>query len=234
MSGTLYGIGVGPGDPELITLKAIKAIRSSDVICLPMSGDGEAMAYAIAVKACPEVELIEKLEVSMPMSRDAALLDKMHGLAAQSIIEKLDEGKNVAFLTIGDPCLYSTYMYVHKRVAKAGYGAEIINGVASFLAVCGRLGISAAEASEPVIIIPASYEGATNLISQPGTKVLMKTGRAIEAVKEAIAERGLENQTYAVSNCGLEGEKVYIGSQDLESNYFTVIIIKDDKEMASI
>jgi precorrin-2/cobalt-factor-2 C20-methyltransferase len=230
MTGTLYGVGVGPGDPGLVTPKAMKAMESCQAICLPKSGDGEALAFQIARAAMPSISEKEILEVSMPMSRDRALLEEMHGRAAQAIAERLGKGDCVAFLTIGDPTVYSTYMYVHERVARMGYPAEIIPGVPSFAAAAARLSISLTEASEPLVVVPASYEGWEKWLDLPGTKVLMKSGRSIESVKAAILERGLESQTCAVSNCGLEGERVIYGVEGLDASYFTVIVIKPAKE----
>ena len=103
IKGTLYGVGVGPGDPELLTAKAIRVIRESDVIAVPQSGAGEQTALQIAAQYIGDKPL---LHCDMPMTRDKAKRDACHDRAADDICALLDEGKNVAFLTLGDPTVY--------------------------------------------------------------------------------------------------------------------------------
>src|SRR5689334_6783642 len=126
MLGTLYGVGVGPGDPELLTLKAVKIINNSEIIAIPSSDKEKCVAYKIALGAIPELKDKEILYISMPMTKDEKLLEESHKLGAEKIIEKLKLGKNVAFLTLGDPTVYSTYLYVHKIVLNENYSAKII------------------------------------------------------------------------------------------------------------
>lgn len=135
--GKLYGVGVGPGDPELLTRKAERIIRTSAVLAVPDKGAGEKTALNIIG---PLAHGKERLDCSTPMVRDQAVLDGAYDAAADAICEKLDQGKDVAFITLGDPTVYSTYIYIHRRVVNRGYGAEIIPGVPSFCAVAARLG----------------------------------------------------------------------------------------------
>ena len=114
MTGTLYGIGVGPGDPELMTLKAVRLIEQCDLVAVPKSGDGEGVAKQIAQKAVPDFDKKELIEVSMPMTRDPQVLEQSHQAAAEQIEGYLKEGNSVAFLTLGDPAIYSTYIFLHK------------------------------------------------------------------------------------------------------------------------
>jgi len=130
VKGILYGVGVGPGDPRLLTLKAVDAIRGSDVIAAPDSGSGETMALD-AVRGF----LRENHEICLlpaPMTRDKALLDRVRDQAADKLCALLGEGKTVAFVTLGDPSVYATYSYLHRRVTGRGYHAEIIPGIPSF------------------------------------------------------------------------------------------------------
>ena len=116
MTAKLYGIGVGPGDPELMTLKAVRLIGECDYVAVPKSGDGEGVAKQIARQAVRDFDQKQLLEVSMPMTRDPQVLEESHRRAAEQIEACLSAGKSVAFLTLGDPAIYSTYIYVHKRV----------------------------------------------------------------------------------------------------------------------
>ena len=110
MSGILYGIGVGPGDPELLTLKALRILRESDVIAIPSETKESCAAYRIALEACPELERKELLPIPMPMTKDSAALERSHEAAANAIARQLEQGRQVAFVTLGDPTFYSTYL----------------------------------------------------------------------------------------------------------------------------
>ena len=114
MTGILYGAGVGPGDPELMTLKAVRLIRENEVIALPGPDARETVAYQIAVQALPELAEKNLLSVDMPMTHDKEEMNRNHQKAADIIEAYLKEGKNVVFLTLGDPTIYSTYLYVQK------------------------------------------------------------------------------------------------------------------------
>lgn len=110
MSGKLYAVGVGPGDPELMTIKAIKTIKSSDCIACPESHGEPGKAYAIAKETVPEMSSKELMLLNFPMRQGD--LENAHRKAAEQIIHQLSAGKNVAFLTLGDPEFYSTFYYV--------------------------------------------------------------------------------------------------------------------------
>ena len=153
--GKLTGVGVGPGDPELLTLKAVRKIRESDVVVLPVSDRGlevpvfsgenereedglnnyrnKCVAYQIVKKAVPQVKEKLKMYLPVPMIKERDRLEKIHDMDASVVCELLEEGKNLVFLTIGDPSIYSTYMYLHKRILKMGYEAEMVPGIPSFV-----------------------------------------------------------------------------------------------------
>ena len=159
MAGKLYGIGVGPGDPELMTLKAVRLIEECDIVAVPKSGEGEGVARQIAKGAVKDFEQKNVIEVSMPMTRDPQVLEQSHQAAAQLIEGYLKEGKSVAFLTLGDPAIYSTYIYVHKRVQQHGYPVEMVPGVPSFCAVAAKLNTGLAEGAQPLHIILSGRGG---------------------------------------------------------------------------
>ncbi|MCD8105147.1 MAG: SAM-dependent methyltransferase [Lachnospiraceae bacterium] len=111
MSGILYGTGIDPGDPELLTLKAVRLIRENEVIALPGPDAKETAAYQIAVQAVPELADKRLLALDMPMTHDLAWRERCHDEAADKVEACLREGENVIFLTLGDPAVYSTYLY---------------------------------------------------------------------------------------------------------------------------
>ena len=155
MKGTLYGVGVGPGDPELMTLKAVRMIRENEIIAVPGADVKETVAYKIAVQAVPELEEKELLPIYMPMTHDAKELEENHAKGAKALEACLDQGKNVVFLTLGDPCVYSTFSYLQHRVEADGYHTELVSGITSFCAAAARLNISLSEWNEQLHIVPA-------------------------------------------------------------------------------
>ena len=127
----------------------------------------------------------------MPMIKDREKLIEIHDEDAAFTAEKLNEGKDVVFLTIGDPSIYSTCMYIHKRLKRMGYETELIPGIPSFCAAAARLDISLSENSDELHIIPASY-GVEESMRLQGTKVFMKSGRKMAEVKRFLVENALE------------------------------------------
>ena len=217
MRGKLYSVGIGPGDPELLTLKAVRLLKECDVVALP-KGDTDVMT---AKK--------EQLIIYMPMTKDMAVMDKAHQEGADAVIKLLDEGKNVVFITLGCPTVYATCIYVHKLVLKAGYDAELVAGVTSICAVAAKLNVSLCERAEPLIVLPGSYKEASKFLDGPGNKVLMKSASEIARVRDELKERGLIKNAAMVERCGLPGEKVYrdLNEIDPNSSYFSVILVKE-------
>ncbi|MEG0370881.1 MAG: precorrin-2 C(20)-methyltransferase [Clostridium sp.] len=228
-NGRLYGVGVGPGDPELITLKAIKTIKNCSKICIPNSGAGENVALEIVRKAIGEIDNNKIIEVNMPMTRDEDLLNYSHDIAANTLIDIMKNGEDIAFLTLGDPSIYSTYIYIHYRVLERGFDAMMIPGVPSFCAVAARLNQGLVESGEALHIIPASYNGTDEGLNFSGCKVLMKTGKKLPKVINMLKEKGLINSTKMVEKCGMIGERVYENLDEIDSSlsYFSTIIVKD-------
>lgn len=229
MVGKLYGLGVGPGDPELLTLKALRRIKESEIIAVPGKKKEESVAYKIARQAYPQIENKEVLPIDFPMTKDSQRLEESHQLGASQIAEKLREGQSVAFLTLGDPTVYATYLYVHKRILDMGFEAEIVSGITSFCAVAARLNIGLVEKAEPLHVIPASYQ-IEEALKLPGTKVLMKAGKKIGQVREELLRRG--ETVVMIENCGMEGEQIYRSAQEIpdDAGYYSLIIAKEKGE----
>ncbi|HIT90833.1 MAG TPA: precorrin-2 C(20)-methyltransferase [Candidatus Merdenecus merdavium] len=226
MKGKLYGVGVGPGDPEYLTLKAVRLIKECDIIAIPGKDKERCTAYEIVKKGIPQIEEKEILPIHIPMTKDKQLLEEHYEIGKDRIISMLKKGKNIAFLTLGDPTVYSTYMYIHSKVLKEGYEGEIISGVTSFCAASARLNQSLVERSESLHIIPASY-GIEDALKLSGTKVLMKSGKQIKEVKEELVKKNIE--AMMVENCGMKNEKIYDDTHSIpnHSGYYSLIIIKE-------
>lgn len=225
MKGKAYGVGVGPGDPELMTLKAIRLIKENDVIMVPGKEPKESVAYRIAVQAVPELAEKSPVSVDLPMLKDREELRKSHKKGAELIESYLDEGKNVVFLTLGDSTVYCTFTYVQKYLIEDGYETELVNGITSFCAAASRLNIPLAEWNEPIHIFPAVHREDEDL-ELDGNIVLMKSGSRIKELRDKLQASGRD--VMAVVNCGMDDEKIYRKAEELpdETGYFTLVISK--------
>lgn len=229
MSGKLYGVGTGPGDPELITIKALRLIKEADLIVVPGEEVENSVAYQIVQGIYPEIEKKERIAVPMPMIKDRELLEAAHDRAAECIKNELDHGKITVFLTLGDPTVYSTYLYVHKRITEWGYDTEIVNGIPSFCAVAAKLNRGLVEKQEPLHVIPASYQ-IDNALELNGTKVFMKAGKKLGEVKKRIVQS--EAEAVMIENCGMPEEKIYRSAEEIpeQTGYYSLIIVKEKGE----
>lgn len=228
MNGILYGVGVGPGDPELMTVKAIRMIQENEVIAVPGEDVKETVAYKIAVQAAPELEHKTLLPIYMPMTHDKEEMQRWHEKGAAEMESYLKEGKNVVFLTLGDPTIYSTFSYLQKIVESHGYTTSLVSGITSFCAAAARMNLPLSEWQEQLHIIPAVHQLDTKL-EQPGNYVLMKSGRKMNQVKEILAESGRD--VVMVENCGMENEHIYRSVDEIpdDAGYYSLIIAKEPK-----
>ena len=225
MRGKVFCIGVGPGDPELMTLKAVRLIKEKDIILLPGKEPKETVAYRIAVQSVPELEDKELVAIDMPMTKDQETLKEAHRKGAELIESYLDQGRDACFLTIGDPTIYCTFTYLQTILNEDGYETEFINGITSFCAAAARLNIPIAEWEEPIHILPAAHN-LGNELEYEGNYVIMKTGSHMGEVKKMIRKSGREARM--VLNCGMKDERVYSSTDEIpdDSGYFSLIIAK--------
>ena len=223
MRGTVYGVGVGPGDPELMTLKACRLIRENDCIAVPGKEAKESVAYKIAVQAVPELADKDLIPIHMPMVKDRHQIGEEHLRGAALIRQYLDQGKNVVFLTLGDSTIYCTFSYLQYLLEKEGYPVELVSGIPSFCAAAARLNLPLTEWDEPLHVVPAVHRS-DDPLDQPGTYVLMKAASRMEEVKALIRRSGREAS--AVLNCGMESEKICRCVDDIpdDAGYFSLII----------
>lgn len=228
MSGCLYSVGVGPGDPELMTLKALQTIKKCQVLILPAESREKCVAYQIAAQVLPEISEKPFLCLVMPMTKDKERLEKNHEEGAAKVAEILAKGEDAAFLTLGDPTVYATSMYIHQRIAKLGYPTEIVSGVPSFCAAAAKLGISLGERQEQIHIIPASYD-VESAMQLSGTKILMKAGKKMPVVRKCVQEHN--GWAAMVENCGMTEEHLWTDVENMpeQPGYYTLVIVKDRK-----
>lgn len=226
--GTAYGVGVGPGDPELMTLKAVRLIRENEIIALPSKEARNSMAYRIAVQSVPELREKTLLSLEMPMVRERAVLEKAHRAATDRVEEYLRRGQNVVFLLLGDPTVYGTFRYLRELLEGDGYPTETVSGVPSFCAAAARLNVPLAEWDESLHIIPAAHLDEGFAMGE-GTYVFMKAGGKLPRVKALLRDNGRD--VYAAVNCGMPEEALYAGVDNIpdDAGYFSLVIAKDSR-----
>lgn len=231
MRGKLYGIGLGPGDPELVTLKARRVLEKVEVVAFPRAERGEgSIAFSILQQVLTRQP--EFLELNFPMTRNKEMLRHYWQQAANKVIAKLKEGLNVAFITLGDPLLYSTYSYLLKAIkdTDSDIAVETIPGVISFSAAAALSNLSLVESDETLAIVPASdnLEALRAALTQFDTVVVMKIGARLSQVQELLKQLGLIENSVLVSRAGLDGEFVTKGLSTLnkEAGYLSTIIVK--------
>lgn len=230
-NGTCYTIGVGPGDPELITVRALRTIEQCPVIASPRTRQKNMLALAITQQA---VDLSDKeiLPLSFPMTYDEEECQAAHAEAAKEIAEFLDKGQDVAMLTLGDPSVYATGSYVSQILKEQGYPVVVVPGVPSFCATAASLQTVLTEEDEMLTVIPVSVgmEELFLALDRPGTKVIMKAGKKIGQVMELIEAKGLLEQTQYAENVGLPDERIGPASElPKNSGYFVTLIVTDRK-----
>ncbi|MEG0804391.1 MAG: precorrin-2 C(20)-methyltransferase, partial [Pygmaiobacter sp.] len=186
--GIFYGVSVGPGDPELLTLKAVRVLGACAVIATPQTKSGETLALNIAKQA---VSMENKTIVPLffSMDRDKAVQSAAHAKAAAVIASYLAAGQDVALLNLGDVSIYSTHCYLMELLEKAGYKTVMVPGVPSFCAVAARLSISLTQMNSPLHIVPAGGGTLAENLALPGTKVLMKSGQRMAEVCTTLQEK---------------------------------------------
>ena len=222
--GVFYAVSVGPGDPELLTRQACRVLEVCDVIAAPRTKAGRMLALDIAGGA---VNMRGKtiLPLDFTMAHDAAVREESYRTAAGAIEAELTTGRDVAMVNLGDVSVYATAYYILERVRSDGFEVVMCPGVTSFCAVAARLGRSLTRMEEPLHILPGSAE-LDNALALPGTKVVMKSGKAIHETAEALKRHGLLANAGMVADCGLETEQVYTDLRQLpeEISYFATIV----------
>lgn len=232
MSGVFYGIGVGPGDPELLTLKAIKILQEVDIILAPRTEKKtESSALAIVRPYIKEKTRIVHLE--FPMVYGSSKLTKAWEDNKNIILEFLATGEKVAFLTLGDPMVYSTYIYIFRLLEGCGYPIETIPGITSFCQIASKTGMALAEGDEILTVLPATSEEdvVERVLKDTDNVVLMKVYKNLPQIIKALQKSGHIHNSVMVSKCGWEDEVLVRNLEDGNNlqdkvNYLTTIIAK--------
>ena len=228
--GKLFGIGVGPGDPELITKKAIRVINEADVIFTAASTKNNySLALEIADPYISDNAYIQSL--SFPMIKDKEESAKAWNYNAEKIKTALKQGKNVAFITLGDPVTYSTFGYIlmAMKTVMPDADIEIIPGITSFHAAAARCNKILVEAEETLAVMSGAYGGENiRCIAEKVDKIaIVKAYKNTKDINKALKETGFYKKSIAISKCGREGEEIIENIDDLEKkepDYWTLIL----------
>lgn len=229
----IYAVGVGPGDPELLTRKAERIIRQSPVVFAP-TGAVDAASYALSIVDHlldrSRQEIITRV---FPMMKKGAELEAAWEEAAAEVISLIDSGQDVAFITIGDPCLYSTFLYLYRiiREKRADIPVEIVPGISSINASAAAAGIPLGIAGERIAILPATYENEElkKTLSEFDTIVLMKVSRVFDRVYPLLCELGLADNSVFVRRVGSSQQEVVFDISTLagkELDYLSMLIVR--------
>ncbi len=225
--GKFIGIGVGPGDPDLLTVKAVKALNEVDVICAPKSSKSKpSVALSIIDPVLIDRESkYETLEPLFPMIEDNDELQKYWDDAASIIIEKLNKGLDVAFITLGDPSVYSTFSYVFKIIEGMDFETMIIPGITSFTGCAASAKMQLAEKDEIIVIVPKVDERLSQIMACGDTFVIMKTSRHSDMLEDIINQDKRDKEIISVQNCSMKDEKIFNGFVE-DKKYLSTTIVK--------
>lgn len=222
--GKLVGVSVGPGDPELLTLKALRALRQAEVIAYPCTEQGTSTALDIVAEHVADKP---QLKCLMPMTRDKGVLAQAHAQAADAICKRLARGLDVAYLCLGDVSVYASFGYLRDEVGRRGYQTESIPGVTSLCAAAARLQQPLCEDDGRLLVASARDEDLTEVLDFPATKVLMKPGRSLKALRDALESRGSLDTARTMTRCGYADERVHEGVPEDATGYFSLIIVDE-------
>ena len=228
--GTFYGIGVGPGDPELLTVKAINALKRIDVLIAPKTEKkSDSVALSIAQPHLkPSVEIIYR---TFPMVKDFAAATEVFEAHRDEILNLLDGGRNVGFATIGDPMFFSTYIYIFRLLEPCGVNIVTIPGVPAFLAIASQIGRPIAFGNDILTVIPATAElpAIERSLDCADSTVIMKVYKNFPEVVDALTARNMIDDAVLVSRAGLDDEKIITDVAAHKSdalNYLSTILTR--------
>jgi len=232
--GILYGIGVGPGDPELLTLKAVRALGEVDVIFAAASTKNDySTAYSIAEPHLRKDVRLEQL--GFPMTKDEAVLEAAWKKNADIVAATLNKGENAAFLTLGDPLTYSTYGYLQRTLLKMDPTIKLqaIPGITSFHAAASKIGLVLCESKESLLITSgvADAEKLEAQLDVADNAVILKAYKNFEDIRATLEKLRLDDKTVLISRVGMEGETILMDIKDAPKtpHYFSLALVKKNR-----
>ncbi|MFQ5984021.1 MAG: precorrin-2 C(20)-methyltransferase [Alphaproteobacteria bacterium] len=224
--GTLWGLGVGPGDPELITLKALKLLRASPVVAYPAPEDGPSLARAIAAPHIAEGKV--EIAIRMPLEAGRFPSEEVYDRAAATIAGHLEAGRDVAALCEGDPFFYGSFMYLFARLA-GRFGVEVVPGVSSLVACPAALGAPLAARNDTLVVLPAPLpeERLRDRLREVEAAAIIKVGRHLGKVRRVVDALGLMDRARYVEHATMAGQRTCrLARLDADAApYFSMVLV---------
>ena len=235
----LVGIGVGPGDVELLTVKAVNAIHNADIIMCPASKeDRPSIALSVIESIIDKSKNQKIIKLIFPMTKDKDILKASWKRNAKIMAETVLEGKNVVYITVGDPYLYSTWIYMHRDLKEKypDMNISVVPGIVSIFSFASKVGVSVAEGAEKVAIIPSCYDlsSVKEIAKHSESMIFLKDGRYFDQVIEVLKESGFpDNSLFAIGqDLGTENEIIRtmtlgeVNDSTLTTKYFSILVVK--------
>jgi precorrin-2/cobalt-factor-2 C20-methyltransferase len=232
-TGILYGVGVGPGDPELVTVKAYRIMKESPVIAYPRKRKGsKSYAYAIAEQYIDQRDK-EMLGLVFPMTKDKEILEREWSRTVAEVYERLAQGRDVAFITEGDPMMYSTFIHMMRLMQEKHPEVKVISipGISSVNGVASRLGLPLADGDEHVAVIPATdnREQMKQALLNHDCVVLLKVAKVIDMMVDLLGELDLLDKASVVTKVTSGEEVIWPNVAELkgiELEYLTLMVVR--------
>jgi precorrin-2/cobalt-factor-2 C20-methyltransferase len=232
-------VGCGPGDPELLTVKAVNAIKNADVIMCPTSKEGKpSIALSVVSSLIDQNKKPEIVNLVFPMTKDKDILENTWQKNSQIIAESVFSGKKVVYLTVGDPYLYSTWIYLHREISvkHPDINITVIPGIVSMFTFASKIGISLAEGAEKMAVIPSCYDlsKVKEIAKNCDTMVFLKDGRYFDQVINLLREAGFSKDSIFAIGQDLDTDKEIVKKLTLgqvtedtiTSKYFSIMVVK--------
>jgi precorrin-2/cobalt-factor-2 C20-methyltransferase len=231
--GVLYGVGVGPGDPELITVKAFRILKSSPVIAYPKKRSGS-KSYALTIaETYVNTEEKEMVGLVFPMTKDKETLEKQWNKTVETVWRHLREGKDVAFVTEGDPLLYSTFIHMMRLMNELHPEVRIqsVPGISSINGAASRLGLPLADGDEQLAIVPATedYTAMRKAIEEHDCVIFIKVAKVLDMMIDILRELALLDKAAVATKVTSHEEMIWRRVEELagvELEYLTLMVVK--------
>ena len=231
MTGTLYGLGLGPGDPELLTLKAVRLLGAVPVIAYLAPDDGDSLARSIAAPHLAQNH--DEISIAMPMRADPTPGRAAYDIGADAIATHLQAGRDVAFLCEGDPFLYGSFMYLFQRLV-GRFEVVTVPGVSSLGAAAAQAGMPLVSRNETLAVVPATLDETTLIrrLADADAVCVLKGGRQLDKVRRVLTATGLADNAQVVVRATFEdGHVVPLAEAGDTTPYFSLVLARRDKEI---
>ena len=226
MAGTLYGVGVGPGDPELLTLKALRILTSVPVLAWPAPEEGPSLAREIVADHLPGTQ--REIAIRMPLLPARFPAEDVYDKAALEIGEALDAGDDVAVICEGDPFFYGSFMYLFGRLS-GGHAIEVVPGVSSLTACAAALGSPLSAKNDVLSVIPGPLDADTmaQRLAEADAAAIIKVGRHLEKIRSVLAQIGLSNNARYIERATMAEQRIVplADVDDGDAPYFSMILV---------